>query len=201
MCIGFETRQNLTHFKIGSESPPGLGPGLGPGTTMSAWWLDCCPRGLARLSLKRRRGIPFLWAHPVREGPQGSGAKSFRWQPKAGTLTVRLLAAEAGSRDVDPQCSLDQFAAECEAARIKISTSKSEAMVLIRKKVECLLWVGEEILLQVEKFKYLQRGKWSRRSVLCAGRPLWRASWVKRQAFDLLVDLCSYSHLWPWSFG
>ncbi|TWW71551.1 hypothetical protein D4764_16G0000480 [Takifugu flavidus] len=38
---------------------------------------------------------------------------------------------------------------------MKISTSKSEAMVLNRKKVECLLRVKEEILPQVEKFKYL----------------------------------------------
>ncbi|TWW56221.1 hypothetical protein D4764_08G0002080 [Takifugu flavidus] len=36
-----------------------------------------------------------------------------------------------------------------------LSTSKSEAMVLIRKKVECLLRVKEDILPQVEEFKYL----------------------------------------------
>ncbi|TWW66924.1 hypothetical protein D4764_20G0009560 [Takifugu flavidus] len=38
---------------------------------------------------------------------------------------------------------------------MKISTSKSKAMVLNRKKVECLLQVKEEILPQVEEFKYL----------------------------------------------
>ncbi|TWW73424.1 hypothetical protein D4764_15G0008180 [Takifugu flavidus] len=38
---------------------------------------------------------------------------------------------------------------------MRISTSKSEAMVLARKKVECLLQVGEEVLPQVEEFKYL----------------------------------------------
>ncbi|TWW59883.1 hypothetical protein D4764_06G0014130 [Takifugu flavidus] len=38
---------------------------------------------------------------------------------------------------------------------MKISTSKSEAMVLNQKKVECLLRVKEEILPQVEEFKYL----------------------------------------------
>ncbi|TWW62225.1 hypothetical protein D4764_04G0008720 [Takifugu flavidus] len=38
---------------------------------------------------------------------------------------------------------------------MKISTSKSEAMVLNRKKVECLLRVKEEILPQVDEFKYL----------------------------------------------
>ncbi|TWW73573.1 hypothetical protein D4764_15G0009670, partial [Takifugu flavidus] len=41
-------------------------------------------------------------------------------------------------------------------AGMKNSTSKSEAMVLNRKKVECLLRVKEEILPQVEEFKYLR---------------------------------------------
>ncbi|TWW71606.1 hypothetical protein D4764_16G0001030 [Takifugu flavidus] len=64
---------------------------------------------------------------------------------------VVLLASSA--RDL--QRSLDRFAAACKAAGMKISTSKSEAMVLNWKKVECLLQVKEEILLQVEEFKYL----------------------------------------------
>ncbi|TWW64080.1 hypothetical protein D4764_03G0010880 [Takifugu flavidus] len=64
---------------------------------------------------------------------------------------VVLLASSA----CDLQLSLDRFAAACEAAGMKISTSKSEAMVLNRKKVECLLRVKEEILPQVEGFKDL----------------------------------------------
>ncbi|TWW66958.1 hypothetical protein D4764_20G0009900, partial [Takifugu flavidus] len=64
---------------------------------------------------------------------------------------VVLLASSA----CDLQRSLDRLAAACEAAGMKISTSKSEAMVLNRKKVECLLRVKEEILPQVEEFKYL----------------------------------------------
>ena len=48
---------------------------------------------------------------------------------------VVLMASSA----VDLQCSLDQFAAECEAAGIRISTSKFEAMVLSSKPVKCLL--------------------------------------------------------------
>ncbi|TWW69469.1 hypothetical protein D4764_18G0002750 [Takifugu flavidus] len=55
----------------------------------------------------------------------------------------------------DLQRSLDRFAVACEEAGMKISTSKSEAMVLNRKKVECLLGIKEEILPQVEEFKYL----------------------------------------------
>jgi len=42
-----------------------------------------------------------------------------------------------------------------EAAGMRISTSKSENMVLSRKRLECPLWVGNEILPQVEEFKYL----------------------------------------------
>ena len=38
---------------------------------------------------------------------------------------------------------------------MRISTSKSETMVLSRKRVECSLRVGNEILPQVEEFKYL----------------------------------------------
>ncbi|KAI3373168.1 hypothetical protein L3Q82_006373 [Scortum barcoo] len=50
---------------------------------------------------------------------------------------------------------LERFAVECEAAGMRISTSKSEAMVLDRKRVACPLQVGGEVLPQVEEFKYL----------------------------------------------
>ena len=63
-----------------------------------------------------------------------------------------VLLASSGR---DLQLSLEQFAAECEAARMRIGTSKSETMVLSRKRVECSLRVGNEILPQVEEFKYL----------------------------------------------
>ncbi|KAI3352999.1 hypothetical protein L3Q82_019575 [Scortum barcoo] len=52
-------------------------------------------------------------------------------------------------------CTRRQFAAECEAAGMRISTSKSEAMVLDQKRVACPLRVGGEVLPQVEEFKYL----------------------------------------------
>ena len=55
----------------------------------------------------------------------------------------------------DLQLSLDRFAAECEAVGMRISTSKSESMVLSRKRVECTLRVRDEVLPQVEEFKYL----------------------------------------------
>ncbi|KAK3561731.1 hypothetical protein QTP86_012984 [Hemibagrus guttatus] len=64
---------------------------------------------------------------------------------------VVLLAPSS----LDLQHALGRFAAECEAARMRVSTSKSEAMVLDRKKVACTLQVGGEVLPQVEEFKYL----------------------------------------------
>ncbi|TWW55998.1 hypothetical protein D4764_09G0010480 [Takifugu flavidus] len=93
---------------------------------------------------------------------RGGNARTRWWTPagirfgdlRIGSLLfaddVLLLASSA--RDL--QLSLDRFAAACEAAGMRISTSKSEAMVLDRKKV-CLLRVKEEILPQVEEFKYL----------------------------------------------
>ncbi|KAI3369582.1 hypothetical protein L3Q82_024487 [Scortum barcoo] len=67
------------------------------------------------------------------------------------TDDIVLLA----SLSQDLQHVLERFAAECEAAGMRISTSKSEAMVLDRKRVACPLQVGGEVLPQVEEFKYL----------------------------------------------
>ncbi|KAK9541149.1 hypothetical protein VZT92_001216 [Zoarces viviparus] len=64
---------------------------------------------------------------------------------------VVLLA----SSDRDLQHSLGRFAAECEAAGMRVSTSKSEAMVLCRKPVDCSLQVWTECLPQAKEFKYL----------------------------------------------
>ncbi|KAK3533908.1 hypothetical protein QTP70_034895, partial [Hemibagrus guttatus] len=63
-----------------------------------------------------------------------------------------VLLASSG---LDLQHALGCFAAECEVAGMRVSTSKSEAMVLDRKKVACNLQLGGEVLPQVEEFKYL----------------------------------------------
>ncbi|KAK3552130.1 hypothetical protein QTP86_001508 [Hemibagrus guttatus] len=63
-----------------------------------------------------------------------------------------VLLASSG---LDLQHALGRFAAECEAAGMRVSTSKFEAMVLDRKKVACTLQVGGQVLPQVEEFKYL----------------------------------------------
>ena len=133
-----------------------------------------------------------------------------------GDLRIRsLLFADdvvlLASSDRDLQLSLDQFAAECEAAGMRISTSKSESMVLNRKRVECTLRVGDEILPQVEEFKYLgftSEGRMERgdrqadRCGVCSNAD---SAWIHRgeegaelkgKALDLPVDLRSCPHLW-----
>ncbi|KAK3522832.1 hypothetical protein QTP86_004669 [Hemibagrus guttatus] len=112
---------------------------------------------------------------------------------------VVLLAPSS----LDLQHALGHFAAECEAAGMRLSSSKSEAMVLNRKKVACTLQVGGELLPQVEEFKYLgvlfmSEGKMDReidRRIGAAAvmRSMYRSVVVKK---DLPVNLSSYSHLW-----
>ena len=120
---------------------------------------------------------------------------------------VVLLA----SSDRDLQLSLDRFADECEAAGMRISTSKSESMVLNLTRVECILRVGDEILPQVEEFKYVGVLFTSeRRMEREIDRRISAASAVMRthirrgeegaepkgKALDLPVDLRSCPHLW-----
>jgi len=47
------------------------------------------------------------------------------------------------------------FAAECEAAGMRVSPAKSEAMVLCPKPVDCSLLVGIECLPKAKEFYYL----------------------------------------------
>ncbi|KAK3522749.1 hypothetical protein QTP86_032027, partial [Hemibagrus guttatus] len=93
------------------------------------------------------RGILWevLWEYGVR-GPLLRDARSlYNWSRSL----VRIASC------LDLQHALGRFAAECEAAGMRVSTSKSEAVVLDRKKVACTLQVGGEVLPQVEEFKYL----------------------------------------------
>ena len=88
--------------------------------------------------------------------------QNFSGQPGAGRGLVRsywvssLLFTDdvvlLASSSQDLQDVLWRFAAKSEAAGMRISTSKSGAMVLNRKKVACSLRV--ELLPQVEEFKY-----------------------------------------------
>ncbi|KAI3359031.1 hypothetical protein L3Q82_015433 [Scortum barcoo] len=85
------------------------------------------------------------------QGPEGVWFGNHRISSLLFADDVVLLA----SSGQDLQHVLGWFAAECEAAGMRISTSKSEAMVLDRKRVACPLRVGGEVLPQVEEFKYL----------------------------------------------
>ncbi|KAK3510855.1 hypothetical protein QTP70_022797 [Hemibagrus guttatus] len=71
------------------------------------------------------------------------------------TSSIPSTGCSRAPSSLDLQHALGHFAAECEAAGMRVSTSKSEAMVLDRKKVACTLQVGGEFLPQVEEFKYL----------------------------------------------
>ncbi|KAK3539603.1 hypothetical protein QTP70_010243 [Hemibagrus guttatus] len=86
-----------------------------------------------------------LWEYGVR-GPLLRAVRSLYNRSRS---LVRIASC------LDLQHALGHFAAECEAAGMRVSTSKSEAMVLDRKKVACTLQVGGEVLPQVEEFKYL----------------------------------------------
>ncbi|KAI3371640.1 hypothetical protein L3Q82_023595, partial [Scortum barcoo] len=85
------------------------------------------------------------------QGPEGVRFGNHRISSLLFADDVVLMA----SSGQDLQHVLGRFAAECEAAGMRISTSKSEAMVLDRKRVACPLQVGGEVLPQVEEFKYL----------------------------------------------
>ncbi|KAK3509336.1 hypothetical protein QTP70_029059 [Hemibagrus guttatus] len=121
-------------------------------------------------------------------------------------VDVVLLAPSS----LDLQHALGRFAAECEAAGMRVSTFKSEAMVLDRKKVACTLQVGGELLPQVEEFKYLgvlftSEGRMDHeidRRIgavaavyvpVCCGE---EGAEPEGKALDLPVNLRSYSHLW-----
>ncbi|KAK3515797.1 hypothetical protein QTP70_032936 [Hemibagrus guttatus] len=96
-----------------------------------------------------------LWEYGVR-GPLLRAVRALynrsRSLVRIASYDVVLLAPSS----LDLQHALRHFAAECEAAGMRVSTSKSEAMVLDRKKVACTLQVGGEVLPQVEDFKYLR---------------------------------------------
>ena len=51
------------------------------------------------------------------------------------------------------QLSLERLAADCEAAGLRISTSKSETVVLSRKRVEISFWLGLRCCLVWRSFK------------------------------------------------
>ncbi|KAK0148818.1 Calmodulin-regulated spectrin-associated protein 3 [Merluccius polli] len=120
--------------------------------------------------------FPTPPAIPVRWGEFTRGEYSLRHQLKVmadlgkvlqqkpanhGRASSKKTRPRARPRSVtraQPQLSQslnNGIMAEFEAVRMRVSTSKSEAMVLCWKRVDCSLWVGSELLPQVKEFKYL----------------------------------------------
>ncbi|KAI3368351.1 hypothetical protein L3Q82_008056 [Scortum barcoo] len=147
------------------------------------------------------------------QGPEGVRFGNHRISSLLFADDVVLLA----SSSQDLQHVLERFAAECEAAGMRISTSKSEAMVLDRKRVACPLRVGGEVLPQVEEFKYLgvlftSEGKMEREidRRIGAASAVMRSVWyrtvsgeegaeskVKRSSrFHSVNLIASHPHLW-----
>ncbi|KAI3376714.1 hypothetical protein L3Q82_017138 [Scortum barcoo] len=71
------------------------------------------------------------------QGPEGVRFGNHRISSLLFADDVVLLASS--SQDLQRHVLLERFAAECEAAGMRISTSKSEAMVLDRKRAD---WIG-----------------------------------------------------------
>lgn len=92
-----------------------------------------------------------------------------------------------------------------ETAGMKISTYKSQAMILSQKRVKASLWLWDEFLLQVEEFKYLW-ALWGRgsqeinRQIGTMTAVMWMLQWsvvVKRAVHkSKALNLDPYSHLW-----
>ncbi len=85
------------------------------------------------------------------QGPEGVGFGEHAISSLLFADDVVVLATS----DQDLQHALGRFAAECEAAGMRISASKSEAVVLSQKRVASPLQVGGVLLPQVVEFKYL----------------------------------------------
>ncbi|KAI3368070.1 hypothetical protein L3Q82_026885 [Scortum barcoo] len=97
--------------------------------------------------------------------------------PREGLCQDDVVLLASSSQDLQHVLGW-RFAAECEAAGMRISTSKSEATVLGRKRVACPLWVGGEILPQGEELKYLEK-------------VLFRSEGKMEREIDRRLDWCS----------
>ncbi|KAK3548037.1 hypothetical protein QTP70_003054 [Hemibagrus guttatus] len=103
------------------------------------------------------RLIRQMFLEYVRISRRSQGLEGVRfWDHRISSLIFADDVVLLSPSSLDLQHALGHFAAECVAAGMRVSTSKSEAMVLDRKKVACTLQVGGELLPQVEEFKYLR---------------------------------------------
>ncbi|KAK3565172.1 hypothetical protein QTP86_000478 [Hemibagrus guttatus] len=93
------------------------------------------------------RGILWevLWEYGVR-GPLLRAVQSLYNRSRSLARIASYDVAPLPPSSLELQHALGRFAAECEVAGMRVSSSKSEAMVLDRKKVACTLQVGGERL-------------------------------------------------------
>lgn len=68
-----------------------------------------------------------------------------------------MVSLDFSERDL--QHTFDWFAAKYEAAGMRVNTSKSEAMVLCRKAVDCSLELGSELPPKVIVILFTSEGK------------------------------------------
>ncbi|KAK3513875.1 hypothetical protein QTP70_032883, partial [Hemibagrus guttatus] len=119
-----------------------------------------CKSDLFSVHVGLRQGCPLspvlfiVFMDRISRRSQGLEGVRF-WDHKISLLIFADDVVLLAPSSLDLQHALGRFAAECEEARMRVSTSKSEAMVLDREKVACTLQVGGEFLPQVEEFKYL----------------------------------------------
>ncbi len=78
---------------------------------------------------------------------------------------------------------------------MRVSTFKTEAMVLCLKPVDCSLWVGSELLPQAKEFKYLGAAV-AQEVERVAGCPLIRRSVVRSPARSPAPPVRMLK--WPW---
>ncbi|KAI3376767.1 hypothetical protein L3Q82_000364 [Scortum barcoo] len=142
--------------------------------------------------------------------------KAFDHVPRGilwGVLRLNDVVLMASSSQ-DLQRVLERFAAECEAAGMRISTSKSEAMVLDRKRVvcplqgwverSCLKWRSSSISGSCSRVRERSEREIDRRigAASAVMRSVYRTVVVKKElsrkakALDLPVNLRSHPHLW-----
>lgn len=131
--MGHSVPAHLEHCWQYSESFP-VGTGLHQGYPLSPILFITFTNRISR----RSQGV---------EGVQISGLK----------IASLLFADEVllASLSCEHQLALEQFTAECEAAGMRISTSKPEDIVLSWERMYCLLRVRDELLPHVEEFRDL----------------------------------------------
>ncbi|KAK3530499.1 hypothetical protein QTP86_027775 [Hemibagrus guttatus] len=165
--VGSRSSRELVDESSGNASPSDSMSSI-PSCMPFSWFADR-ERSRDREPEKEQSLSSCSLPHSPTEGHTGDGTerrnKSFDLNASSPRSALASLLSEPRIRGhsqklvfsscEDLQHALGRFAAECEAAGMRVSTSKSEAMVLDRKKVACTVQVGGEVLPQVEEFKYL----------------------------------------------